>query len=413
MEHQIKVVHICTRIEGGAGLCASRIIRATRKNGVNARVLVANGKKSDIIDVVGVSYPWSRSWIIRKFQVIMSFMGRWPKSIRVLRNIENLKHKYPFKGVFTSPITLYTEIVNHPWVKEADIIHLHWVGDFLDYPSFFVKIGKPVIWRIPDENPGFGGFHYKTWKEQAPQEIRHLDDELMDVKEIAYNSANNVTLVAISDTMCHFFQNNRLLSKFPYVKIHNGIESDSFTLLDKVECRHVLSIPIDAKVFLFVADSIDDNIKGLDKLISALEKLRIPELLLICMGNYTTIPNASYTIRCEGFVKNNRIQSIYYSAADYFVMSSIQESFGQTSLEAMVCGTPVVGYPVGIVPELINDQNGVVCKDFTVESLAEGIKTAMKRKYDRERIRKEVIERFSYNRIAKQYVDLYESVVKK
>ena len=79
MKQNINVVHICTRLEGGAGLCASRIIRATKKKGVNARVLVANGKKSDIIDVVGFSYPWSRSWIIRKSQVIMSFMGRWPK----------------------------------------------------------------------------------------------------------------------------------------------------------------------------------------------------------------------------------------------------------------------------------------------------------------------------------------------
>ena len=97
----------------------------------------------------------------------------------------------------------------------------------------------------------------------------------------------------------------------------------------------------------------------------------------------------------------------------FFVLASSQETFAQVPLEAMACGTPVVASPCGVIPELINDQNGIICKDFTVESLVEGIQAAMNRHYDRERIRKDVVERFSYEKIAEQYVNLYESILKK
>ncbi|TAE46946.1 MAG: hypothetical protein EAY69_07690, partial [Cytophagales bacterium] len=54
-------------------------------------------------------------------------------------------------------------ILSHHLVKEADIIHLHWVAHFLDYASFFKKINKPVVWTLHDKNPLNGGFHYDIY----------------------------------------------------------------------------------------------------------------------------------------------------------------------------------------------------------------------------------------------------------
>ena len=58
----MKVVHICTTLEGGAGLCAARIIKATRNLNVEAKVLVARGNKSKDEDVVSLM-----SWPARTF----------------------------------------------------------------------------------------------------------------------------------------------------------------------------------------------------------------------------------------------------------------------------------------------------------------------------------------------------------
>ena len=64
----LKVVHICTTLNGGAGLCASRIMEATRKLGVDARAVVAYGDKSEYVDVVEENISWSRYTLIKKFQ---------------------------------------------------------------------------------------------------------------------------------------------------------------------------------------------------------------------------------------------------------------------------------------------------------------------------------------------------------
>ena len=147
-------------------------------------------------------------------------------------------------------------------------------------------------------------------------------------------------------------------------------------------------------------------------LIEALEILNIPDTVLLCLGSFKTIPHSSFEIRCEGFVGNYRLQSLYYSAADYYVMPSYQEAFAQTPMEAMACGTPVITFPCSGARDLINRYNGVICDDFTVDALVNGIKQAMERKFNPGTIREDVINRFSYNKIAKQYIDLYKKVTK-
>ena len=409
----MKVGHICTTLEGGAGLCAARIIKATRNLNVEAKVLVARGNKSKDEDVVEFVSPWSKNSAVRLFQRFLARLGVMPQVEKIKRRLAKESSKYQGTMCFTSPVTTYTHLADHPWIKEADIVHLHWIGNFVDYESFFPKIDKPIVWTIHYQNPGLGGFHLTSWKDKASESFKKLDDDLMKVKQRAYNKALNMTLVAISSQMCDYFKNNTLLKDFPIVKIHNGIERDSFVMLDKQKCREILSIPEKAKVFVFVSYDIHDDNKGLNKLIEALEIMHIPETILLCMGNYKKTVNASFKICCEGFVSNNRLQSIYYSAADFLVMPSLQETFAQSPMEAMACGTPVIAFPCSGTRDLINDKNGVVCDDFTIDALRKGISTAMIRNYNRDVIRQDLLERFSYNIIAKHYFKLYESVLSK
>jgi glycosyltransferase involved in cell wall biosynthesis len=404
----MKVVHICTSLEGGAGICAKRIVNATRSLGVDARVLVAKGNKLDYVDVIKPVYPWSKIWPVQKIQVFMNMFGRWPKTT-VLNN-RIAKELRDNQGTFTSPVTDYPNIASHPWIQKADIIHLHWIGNFVDYESFFKSVKKPIIWTIHDENPGLGGFHYTLWKDKATGSLRQLDDEFCGLKKRAYSCSNSLTLVAISTMMKEFFSKNELLSQFPCAIIHNGLFADHFSPIP-VDCaRQTLAIKNESKVFLFVSQDIHEDRKGLKALIEALEILNVPNTVLVCLGRFRSIPDASFEIRCEGFVGNNRLQSLYYSSADYYVMPSYQEAFAQTPMESMACGTPVVAFPCSGASDLINQENGVVCDDFTVEALVSGIKLAMSRSYSRDTIRKNLINRFSYDKIAKEYIELYKKV---
>lgn len=410
----MKVVHICTSLEGGAGLCAKRIINATRCMGLDVRAIVVSGdEEDDWISVYEQPYPWSKFWPLQKFQVLLNKYSYWPQFDRISNKILQELQKSGAKGVcVTSPVTRYNKLHEHPWIKEADVIHLQWVGNMLDYETFFKNVHKPIVWTIHDENPGLGGFHYTSWRDASTDSFKNLERKLVTIKHKAYNYVDKMTLVAISSMMKEYFQSNELLSRFPIKVIHNGIEAEKFQMLDKTLCRQQLNIPDNATVFTFVAQNIHEGRKGLTELIDALESLHIPNLHLFCLGGYGNIvPAANFSVHCVGFVKDASTQSLYYSASDYFAMPSYQEAFAQTPMEAMACGTPVIAFPCSGAHDLLNDQNGIVCADFTVDALAEGIREAMEREYDCEAIREDVVSRFAYDKIAREYVELYETLV--
>lgn len=405
---KIKVVHLCSSLEGGAGLCATRIIRSTNLLGIENHVLVKDGNTNDYVDVIEIKR--SKNKVIYFFQKLIHHFHLWPKACRLNYKIEKAIHNHDIFGYFTSPLTEY-RISNHPWISEADIIHIHWVGRFLDYPSFFNDINKPIVWTLHDENPGLGGFHYKLWKEKSTSKGQQIDNDLALIKKKAYNHVKSMHIVAISTMMKDFINNNNLLQNYPCTLIHNGIEENLFTPIDKTTARNALRISTDKVVFMFIAYTIYEDRKGLKDLLKALEVLNLPNITLICIGQYITKPQTTFEVLCEGLITNPRLLSLYYSAADFFIMPSYQEAFAQTPMEAMACGTPVISYPCSGANDLIKPFNGIVCSDFTVEALIDGIKKAINKQYDCDEIRKYVVENFSYRKIAKQYMQLYENIL--
>lgn len=412
----MKVLHICTTLEGGAALCARRINNALEQVGIDSRMLFAEGNNlprgiQGAIALKDDCQWWMKIPILRgvawKLICILPFLMNAQKFQEQVFKA-NKKHLY-----LHIPYSEYKNIAHHPLVEWADIIHLHWVSGFVDYPTFFKEVKKPIVWTLHDKYPAVGLQHYSSAFYPVPDNLKGLDDYCRQVKRKSLIKTNKLHLVAISEMMRNICQDSDVLRDFPVTLIHNGIDGNSFKPYNKIECRKELGLLSEATIFLFSGYSIHDSNKGLNRLIEALEKMDIPDKMLVCIGiSNEPIQEASFPIILTGLLTSYTRLSKYYSAADYFVSNSYEESFGQTLLESMACGTPVVTTPCGISLDLINQDNGVVCNDFTVEALMEGIKLAMSRTYDSERIRKEVINRFSYDKIAKQYMDLYKSILK-
>ncbi len=405
---KIKVIHICSSLDGGAGLCAARIMRATSHLGIDNRVLVKKGYSDTFVDVLEPKR--SKNRVLFYLQKLLHHYHLWPKACRVNNKIRKAILNHDIIGYFSSPLSEY-RISEHPWISKADIIHIHWVGGFLDYKTFFKRINKPIVWTLHDENPGLGGFHYRLWKNMSTTKGLQIEKEMAVIKKEAYSYVESMHLVAISSMMKDFISQNDLLGHYPCTLIHNGIDENLFLHIDKKTAREALGLGIDNFVLMFIADSIDDDRKGLKDLINALDILNKPNTTLICIGGYNTIPKATFDVICEGYISNSRLLSIYYSAADFFMMPSYQEAFAQTPMEAMACGTPVIAYPCSGAHDLIKPFNGIVCEDFTTEALIGAIKKAIGKQYDHNEIRKYVIDNFSYSIIAKQYVQLYEEIL--
>jgi D-inositol-3-phosphate glycosyltransferase len=104
----------------------------------------------------------------------------------------------------------------------------------------------------------------------------------------------------------------------------------------------------------------------------------------------------------------------YYSSAEMVVMPSHYESFGMVALEAMACGTPVIGSDVGGLSFSIEDGfNGYLVPGKDPETLADKIALLLRRPSLRDHLGEQAIhwvERYAWKHIAGEILDVYEMV---
>ncbi len=409
----MKVVHISTSNSGGAGLGASRLHQAMCQLGADSTLLVAK-KEIDSPRTIQAEtniniYQPPQNPLLRKAHKVLRRHGLCLLPIESTeREVTQLQAQH--HTFFTLPISRY-DLSQHPAIQRADLIHLHWVANFLDYPSFFENIHKPIVWTIRDENIGFGGFHYSEEYYKYVNYFGEIEEKMAEIKKKALANKKNIHMVALSNITKEFYQNNKINNTFPVSTIPNGIDTETFSVRDKKKARLALGCNQDNLVFSFCSVYLQDNRKGLPKLIAALESLNRPDIELICIGRGAPIHSDKIRITTLGTVNSPRILSMVYSASDYFVMPSSQESFGKTLVEAMACGVPAIAFPAGIAPEAINENNGILCSGFTTEALANGIKEAMTRNYDAPLVRQTIIDRYSIEKVSKDYINLYTSLV--
>ena len=72
---------------------------------------------------------------------------------------------------------------DHPIVRSADIINLHWVAGFIDYATFFKRLsGKRIFWTVHDMNPFLGGFHYDLEYKRTNESDLLFEEKIQDLK---------------------------------------------------------------------------------------------------------------------------------------------------------------------------------------------------------------------------------------
>ena len=405
----MKILHIATMDHGGAGIAARRIHEALLKQGVESRMLVRFKHSDD--DTIAATEPNMGPYIPptnplkRKIEQALRRRGKCLTEVeRCERQMELLDRHYG--AAFSMPLSNY-DLTQHPLVQQADVIHLHWVENFIDYPTFFSRIDKPIVWTFHDENIAYGGFHYSDEASRLQEPFSALEQYFVETKQRSLSTTGlKIQMVALSRMMKQFYQKHAIVNTFPVEIIHNGFVPEEFPMLDHNFCRQTLGLPQDKKIICFCASDINDNHKGLKTLVHAMDHMQPHDITLLCVGK-GVVPKCSFNIVGTGAISNPRLMSVAYSASDLFVMPSYQEAFAQTPLEAMACGCPVGAFPCSGTEELINNANGIRCQEFTEEALSDSIMAALATKYDRHAIREDVVERFNILKIANQYIDLY------
>lgn len=407
----MKVVHISTSDSGGAGMAAYRLHHALLSIGVESHMLVAVKTRTE--SEIEIAYPSPhllfqphKNRLVRKVQKMLRKRGYLlTQAESVHRQLVALNETNP-TVYFTSPVTVF-DISNHPLVKDADLVHLHWIADFVDYRSFFSNIDKPVVWTFHDENIGYGGFHYQRDRDLNYERFKEIEDTFCSIKRESLACCSNIYSIALSRKMSEFLKSLDCFAPKKSYIIHNSVDYRKYRILNKDFSRELFNIPQNHTVFSFCANGIGDPRKGLRELLSALERLEMSNVSLLCIGPGELPRPTKVNTICVGSILNENVMSALYACSDFFVMPSFQEAFAQTPLEALACGVPVIAFPCSGTEELITSENGVRCGDFTVDSLIEGILCAMTHQYKATNLRQDVIDRFSPEVIANQYLNVY------
>jgi glycosyltransferase involved in cell wall biosynthesis len=160
------------------------------------------------------------------------------------------------------------------------------------------------------------------------------------------------------------------------VNIRYGLSTDVFKPRDQSTCRDILALPQDRFIVLFSSTNLADRRKGLQHLVDALESLKLPDLLAVCIGQHDAdLSGVDFEIRSMGYITEEDSLAMLYSAADVFVGPSEVETFGQVFIEAAACGTPSVGYATagGVAEAIADGVSGYLAPAHTSDELAKQI----------------------------------------
>jgi len=203
--------------------------------------------------------------------------------------------------------------------------------------------------------------------------------------------------------------------------IPHGVDTEVFQPLDKDHCRSLLGIPKGKNVLFCAMESMHRPLKGADLLVQALQKL--PEslqkdsvLLLFGQTSREILKQVRMPVINLGFIQHDRLKALAFCAADLFVNPTRAESFGLVVLESMACGTPVVAFGVGGVPELVRAGiTGYLAEPDDPSDLCQGVVTLLGDKKNLEvmgrRCREVVESEYSLELQIRSYIDVYRQVI--
>jgi glycosyltransferase involved in cell wall biosynthesis len=408
---------------GGAAIAAVRLVKVLREYNIDAKLLVQERENTDD-GVYSTTHYLVKKWInFCRFAMERLFFLRHEKSKEI---------RFLFSTANTGE-----HLARNKYVKEADIIHLQWInGGFLSLNSLeeLLNLGKPIVWTFHDMWPLTGGCHHALTCDRYTQECgqcpylkRPGENDLSHrlwKRKMNLFSEHAITVITPSNWMHDCVSKSSLFGRQEVHTIHNAVDQTLFKPADRDQACRNLGLDLSKKYILFGAASVDNLYKGFVYFQEAIkwmdqqpESLQGLEILLFGKSKGDVSQLFPIKIHNIDFVSSVQTMVELYSAAHLYVISSLQDNFPGTVIESMLCGTPVVGFRTGGIPEMIHHlEDGYLAEHKSATDLAEGIRWILSfESYDSlsQGVRKAAVRRFSSEVSAEKHVMIYKKLLNK
>ena len=398
---------------GGAAIACSRIMKALRREGVDASMMVRNAEKGQE-GVIPVGCGLQKEWCFLSERTAIWAANRFSKDKLFYVDIAN-------SGI---------DITKTKAFREADVIHLHWINQgYISLKGLkkIVASGKQIVWTMHDMWPFTGICHhaddctrYTSSCYDCPLLPKHgctdMAKRTFDRKLAVLDKAD-ITFVGCSKWLASLCSKSRIAKSHKVISIPNPIDTAVYAPMDKAAVRSKLGLPADKKLLLFCSVKTTDVRKGMlyfQESCRILKETTSPNIEILILGMNgdilgSTLPLPSHAI---GYVSEGLPLVELYNAADVFVTPSLQENLPNTIMEALSCGIPCVGFDIGGIPEMIDHKsNGYVAEYKSAEDLARGIRWVLE-EADYPAIcrnaREKALSSYSEHAVALQYISLFK-----
>lgn len=158
-----------------------------------------------------------------------------------------------------------------------------------------------------------------------------------------------------------------------------GLPLDVYRPLDRALAREALGIRTRGPVLLVAADDLTERRKGMNVLLDALQFVSQRPLTLLTMGAGSLTYNEKEIFPFHlAYVQDEHHKALAYNAADILVHPAPVDNLPIVVMESIACGTPVVAFPTGGVPDLVRPaQTGWIADVVSAQALASEIQQAL------------------------------------
>ncbi len=409
----MRVVHLVSwDLRGGATLGAYWLHQAQRDLGVDSTILT-NGEVTfdddSVISLAGTNFAKLKLAVLRRLAQI---------PVRAYRNRQRRMFDTGFDGI---------DFTRHPAYTSADLVHLHWVNGMVSTGALG-KVKKPVVWTLRDMWPFTGGCHYSMECEQfmegcgrCPQLGSNCERDLsrLVVRHKQAAIPEDIHIIGISRWLSECARSSEVFRHCRVSTISNNVDTRLYSPLPKDQARQALGLDQGKKIVLIGAQDVTGFYKGFDLFLQALKSLRKENVHVVIFGRSSDSDLDSLGVHSTslGYMSDTESLRMVYSAADVFVAPSRMDAFGKTLVEAMLCGTPVVGFNATGPKDIVEHRTtGYLAEPFNPQDLALGIEWVLDQPPEAyaemcNSARARALKRFDSREIARQYVDLYREVL--
>ena len=273
---------------------------------------------------------------------------------------------------------------------KPDVVHIH------ELHAYFVNIASVInylkknniksVWTFHCEFMYTGkcghAFECEGWKDgcgKCPQVREYPSSLSFDFTKQMYNEKkklfeefNNLTIVTPSQWLADRVRQSFLGDRDIRV-IHNGIDIQNVFHPRSFEHLKEKYNITDEKIVLAVASNLMSPQKGGRKVLELAKGMKNENIKFILIGVEDLKEKFDENVIALGRVENQQELADYYSMADVFVICSKRENFPTTCVEALSCGTPVVGFDTGGTKETAPEGLGCFVKYDDIKALEQSV----------------------------------------